>query len=144
MYVSPCQLANTGASLSRQLLENITYEFVLTSPVMLSMSCSSYLDDLWDRRSCIYNTNVVCCLSSCYVVPVHLTHPRLLPIMSHHVKWMFFGGENKLRQTVVYVMAWFNFHLIKWNFIYSPMNKQGDVFHFLHNFLFDFLRNVLP
>ena len=30
--------------------ENVTYEFVLASPALLCMSCSSYLNGLWDRR----------------------------------------------------------------------------------------------
>ena len=46
MEVSPCWSANTDMSMCRSLLENVTYEFVLTSPAVLSMFCLSYLNDL--------------------------------------------------------------------------------------------------
>ena len=37
---------NTGVSMSKNPLENVTYEFVLTSPAVHRMYCSSY--GLWD------------------------------------------------------------------------------------------------
>ena len=44
MKVSFCWLTNTGLSMYKSIEENIVYEFVLTSPAVPSMSCSSYLD----------------------------------------------------------------------------------------------------
>ena len=38
----------------RSSFENITYEFVLASLVVLCMSCSSYLDGLWDGSKWLY------------------------------------------------------------------------------------------
>ena len=44
MKVSFCYLSHTGVSMCRSPKENTSYEFVLISPPVLSMSCSSYLD----------------------------------------------------------------------------------------------------
>ena len=46
MYVSLSWSAYIGTSMCKSLLENITYEFVLTSLAVLCMSCSSYLNGL--------------------------------------------------------------------------------------------------
>ena len=48
--ISFCWSANTDVSVCQTLLEKVTYEFLLTFLVLLSMSCSSYLERLWDRR----------------------------------------------------------------------------------------------
>ena len=48
MNVSFCWSANTGVPMCRISLENITYEFIFTSPAVLSMSCSSCFDGLSD------------------------------------------------------------------------------------------------
>ena len=49
-YVSFCWSANTGVSMCRSTLNNVAYEFDHVSSVVLSMSCLSYLNDLYDRR----------------------------------------------------------------------------------------------
>ena len=43
LYVSSLWSANTGSSMYRVPLKNITYEFVLSSPAVSCMPCSSYL-----------------------------------------------------------------------------------------------------
>ena len=43
IYRSPCWLGNTSASICWSSLENITYVFVLTSPSVSSMFCSSWM-----------------------------------------------------------------------------------------------------
>ena len=48
MYVNFCWLTNSGVPMCRYPLENIPYVFNPASPAVLSMSCSSYLDDLWN------------------------------------------------------------------------------------------------
>ena len=50
MTVTLCWSANTGVSMCRSPSENVTYEFVLTSPAVPHMSCSSYFYGLWDGR----------------------------------------------------------------------------------------------
>ena len=50
MGVNLCWSAITGVSICRSPSENVSYEFVLTSPVVLSMSRSSYFKGLWDER----------------------------------------------------------------------------------------------
>ena len=45
-----CRSANSRVSMCLSRLDNVTYEFVLTSQMASSMSSSSYLDGLWDRR----------------------------------------------------------------------------------------------
>ena len=57
---SPCWLANTGMAMCMTSSENVTYELVFASPAVLSMSCSFYLNSLWDGRS--YS----CCFVGCY------------------------------------------------------------------------------
>ena len=42
--------AKTDVSMCRSQLENVTYEFVLTSPTVSSMSHSTFLGGLGDRR----------------------------------------------------------------------------------------------
>ena len=44
-------LASTGTSMRWSPLEKITYEFVFFSSSVPGMSCSSYLDSLWDGRN---------------------------------------------------------------------------------------------
>ena len=53
MYVSFCLSARTSVSIRRSRLQNVSYDFVLNSPAVPSMSCLSYLDGLLDRRSVI-------------------------------------------------------------------------------------------
>ena len=48
--VSSCWLAHTCTSEWRGPLENIAYEFILTSPAGSCMSCSSYMDGIRDGR----------------------------------------------------------------------------------------------
>ena len=48
--VSLCCEANTGMPMRSSPQENVISEFVFTSSAVLSMSCSSYLDGLWDGR----------------------------------------------------------------------------------------------
>ena len=50
MYISPCYRANTGEFICRNLLNKVTYEFVLPSLAVLSKSCSSHSDSLWDGK----------------------------------------------------------------------------------------------
>ena len=50
LYISSCWSPNTGMSMCRRLLENITYEFVFASPTVSCMSFPSYLDGFRDRR----------------------------------------------------------------------------------------------
>ena len=50
MYVSPCWSANTSVSMCRSPYENVTCQFDLISPIVPSISCSSYLDCLWVGR----------------------------------------------------------------------------------------------
>ena len=45
-----CKFLLVGQYWSVHELEPITYKFVLTSSALPSMSCSSYLDGLYDRR----------------------------------------------------------------------------------------------
>ena len=47
MNVSFSWLANTGVSICRRQLEDVTYEFILTSPAVSNMS---NLDGSWDGR----------------------------------------------------------------------------------------------
>ena len=42
--------ANTGMSMCWSPLENVTYDFILTSPAMPNLSCSSHLYGLWDGK----------------------------------------------------------------------------------------------
>ena len=57
MNVSFYWLENTGVSLCSSPLENVAYEFVLTSPVVPSIRCSSFLesfrDGRWDGLFCL-------------------------------------------------------------------------------------------
>ena len=50
MNVSFCRLVHTGVSICRSIQKNIAYGFILPSPAVPSLSCSFYLDGLWDRR----------------------------------------------------------------------------------------------
>ena len=49
-YFVPIVAANTATSMFRGPLKNITYEFVIASPVVFLMSTLSYLNRLWDGR----------------------------------------------------------------------------------------------
>ena len=46
MNVSFCRSVNISGFIYRNIKENVTYVFFLTSPAVFSMFCSSYLDDL--------------------------------------------------------------------------------------------------
>ena len=50
MNVSFCCLVNTGVSTCSSPEKNIVYEFILISPAEPIMSCSSFLDGLWDGK----------------------------------------------------------------------------------------------
>ena len=50
MYVSLCWSLSTSESIRRSPLENVAYEFILTSLSVSSMSSSSYLNGLSDER----------------------------------------------------------------------------------------------
>ena len=46
MNISSCWSVNTGVSMCRSPWMNVTYEFIITSTAVPSMSCSSYLEVL--------------------------------------------------------------------------------------------------
>ena len=46
--VNLCWSANIGTSICRSPKENTAHEFILASPTVHRMSCSSYLSGLWD------------------------------------------------------------------------------------------------
>ena len=50
MFVSFCWSGKTNEPMRRSPQENVAYEIHLTSPAVHVISCSSYLDDLWDGR----------------------------------------------------------------------------------------------
>ena len=59
LSVSFCWLANTGSSMWKDPQENVIYDFVLASPAVSRMTCSSYLDGFRDRQySCCF---IGCC-----------------------------------------------------------------------------------
>ena len=65
-------------SIWRDPLENVTYKFVLTSPVVSRMSCSSYLDGLqmggrWPYSCCF----VICCHLDLF----NITHSNLVQFL---------------------------------------------------------------
>ena len=68
MYVSLYWSANTMFVCP---MEDVAYEFVLTSPAESSMSCSSDLDVLWDGRQVLF-------LISCWTVRQNCDKTRLL------------------------------------------------------------------
>ena len=79
MYVSPWWF--TGTSICRGPYENITYEFILTSPLVTSMSCWSYLmvckmGGRWLYSCCF----VVCCCQDLFqtVCSIFVQFPSIL------------------------------------------------------------------
>ena len=48
MLISSFKLVSTSTSISRGSLENVTYKFVIASPVVYRTSCSSYLNGFRD------------------------------------------------------------------------------------------------
>ena len=50
MNITLCGSDNTGVAMCGGLHQNFAYEFILNSPAVPSMLCSSFLDDLWDGR----------------------------------------------------------------------------------------------
>ena len=53
MYATFCWPGNTGVSMRRSPLENIVYDFVLTSSAVPSISCLPDLDGLWYGRQVV-------------------------------------------------------------------------------------------
>ena len=45
-----CWLVNIGTSICRGPIENVAFDFLLTTPALLQISSSSYLKDLWYKR----------------------------------------------------------------------------------------------
>ena len=66
MYISPCWSANTGTSMCRLSLKNVTYKFVLTSVAVSRISCSSWMvfemGGKW-QYSCYF---AVCCFQDLF------------------------------------------------------------------------------
>ena len=59
VYISLCVSANTGVFMWGHTKVNNVYEFVLPIPALARISCSPYMDGLWDESvSCIF---VGCC-----------------------------------------------------------------------------------
>ena len=52
-------VGNTGLSMCRCLWENFVYEFVLASPAVPRMSCSSYLNGFWDEKQVLIHLLLV-------------------------------------------------------------------------------------
>ena len=107
--VSFCWLANTGMFMWRGSLENITYEFVLASPAMSCMSCSSYLvldiGRRWPYNCCF----VKCCFQDLFCITYSILVQFLSSFCSvHFVSICRVHPYNWIDTTI----AWKKFHFI--------------------------------
>ena len=60
-------MSNTGSTMRKGALENVTFEFVLDSPAVSRMSCSSYLECFRNRRLSGWTVAEVCIYINIYI-----------------------------------------------------------------------------